>query len=132
MLKDQREGWLAELHVGQRVVVVSCNVYRTEQIGMVQKITPTGKMDIDGTRFSPQGWSNGYRIEPLTVEKNKQIRRRKMISRIELMIDYWKRSPDGMYEKDKMLELFDYDELSQIFDKFNNWHELVKKERETD
>jgi len=55
-------------------------------------------------------------------------RRRKMISRIEFMIDYWKRSDQEQEEKDRMLEMFDYSDLSQVFDKFNNWYDLIKKE----
>ena len=51
--KDQREGWLKDLKVGDKVFIVISNaVSGTKRIlTTVEKITPTGRIDARGTRF---------------------------------------------------------------------------------
>ena len=55
--KDQRKGWLKDLKVGDKVFfVISKGVLGTKRIlTTVEKITPTGRIDVRGTRFPPTG-----------------------------------------------------------------------------
>ena len=55
--KDQRKGWLRDLKVGDKVFfVISKGVLGTKRIlTTVEKITPTGRIDVRGTRFPPTG-----------------------------------------------------------------------------
>lgn len=57
MEKDKRQGWLKELKVGDEVFVASGRgAWDTSYtISVVEKITPTGKINVAGKQFSPQG-----------------------------------------------------------------------------
>ena len=77
MEKDKRQGWLKELKVGDEVFVASGRgAWDTSYtISVVEKITPTGKINVAGKQFSPQGHKReGYHstwLKELTPE-NKQ------------------------------------------------------------
>lgn len=127
-VEDKREGWLKDLNVGMRVVVSN---RMHDQIGMVTKITPSGKIDVGNVRFDhfgdrvgDSGWDR-QRLEQLTPERFKQIRRNSYISRIESMIDYWKRADGGLVDRQNNLDLFDFDELRDIHEKFTNWNKAI-------
>lgn len=77
--KDQREGWLKELKVGDKVFVRN---YRgalgsVKSLAVVDKITPTGRINIGGQQFKPSGeYHQGYkftRLEQATEESIKEF-----------------------------------------------------------
>ena len=55
--KDQRKGWLKDLKVGDQVFVVELrgvfSNYKT--LATVEKITPTGRINVEGYQFTPTG-----------------------------------------------------------------------------
>jgi hypothetical protein len=55
--KDQRKGWLKDLKVGDQVFVVELrgvfSNYKT--LATVEKITPTGRINVEGYQFPPIG-----------------------------------------------------------------------------
>ena len=48
--KDQRKGWLRELKVGDKVFVVSSRgaLGSVKTLAIVEKITPTGRINVKG------------------------------------------------------------------------------------
>lgn len=76
MSKDQRQGWIAELKAGDRVIVAN---YYNAHVRTVAKITPTGRISIGATVFRPDGREMGersyhpYRLEQATPEAIKEI-----------------------------------------------------------
>lgn len=77
--KDQREGWLKELKVGDKVFVRN---YRgalgsIKTLAVVDKITPTGRINIGVQQFKPSGECHqGYkftRLEQATEESIKEF-----------------------------------------------------------
>lgn len=77
--KDQREGWLKELKVGDKVFVRN---YRgalgsIKSLAVVDKITPTGRINIGVQQFKPSGECHqGYkftRLEQATEESIKEF-----------------------------------------------------------
>lgn len=56
MSKDIRQGWLAELKVGDSVIVETYNYDLTSSfISQVDRITPTGRIKVNGRSFNSQG-----------------------------------------------------------------------------
>lgn len=55
--KDQRKGWLRDLKVGDKVFVVSSKgvLGSVKRIAVVEKITPTGRLNVEGQQFPPSG-----------------------------------------------------------------------------
>lgn len=55
--KDQRKGWLRDLKVGDKVFVVSSKgvLGSVETLAVVEKITPTGRLNVEGQQFPPSG-----------------------------------------------------------------------------
>lgn len=55
--KDQRKGWLRDLKVGDKVFVVSSKgvLGSVKILAVVEKITPTGRMNVKGEQFPPSG-----------------------------------------------------------------------------
>lgn len=55
--KDQRKGWLRDLKVGDKVFVVSSKgvLGSTKTLAVVEKITPTGRLNVEGQQFPPSG-----------------------------------------------------------------------------
>lgn len=55
--KDQRKGWLRDLKVGDKVFVVSSKgvLGSVKGIAVVEKITPTGRLNVEGQQFPPSG-----------------------------------------------------------------------------
>ena len=78
MEKDKRTGWLKDLKVGDEVFLIQgrgvWGSYTT--ISQVQKITPTGKINVDGVQFSPNGsnygGSNSLWLKELTPESKEE------------------------------------------------------------
>ena len=90
MEKDKRTGWLKDLKVGDEVFLIQgrgvWGSYTT--ISQVQKITPTGKINVDGVQFSPNGsnysGSNSLWLRELTPESKEEYlaeRKRQTIAR---------------------------------------------------
>lgn len=55
--KDQRKGWLRDLKVGDKVFV---STYRgimgsRKKLAIIDKITPTGRINVDGLQLPPRG-----------------------------------------------------------------------------
>ena len=55
--KDQRKGWLRDLKVGDKVFIVSSRgvLGSTKTLAVVEKITPTGRLNVKGQQFPPSG-----------------------------------------------------------------------------
>ena len=53
--KDKRKGWLAELEVGSVVLLDRGSYHTFPTPAKVQKITPTGRMEVLGAKYSPEG-----------------------------------------------------------------------------
>lgn len=55
--KDQRKGWLRDLKVGDKVFIVSSKgvLGSTKTLAVVEKITPTGRLNVEGQQFPPSG-----------------------------------------------------------------------------
>lgn len=55
--KDQRKGWLRDLKVGDKVFVVSSKgvLGSVITLAVVEKITPTGRLNVEGQQFPPSG-----------------------------------------------------------------------------
>jgi hypothetical protein len=78
--KDKREGWLRDIKVGDDVIVSS---WRSLSTGKVAKVTPTGKIDVDGTRYSHYGrsqekWSSS-RLVQKTGENVRELNRQRAV-----------------------------------------------------
>lgn len=55
--KDKRVGWLRDLEVGDKVFIVSSKgvLGSTKTLAVVEKITPTGRLNVKGQQFPPSG-----------------------------------------------------------------------------
>lgn len=55
--KDQRKGWLKDLKVGDKVFIVSSKgvLGSVKTLAVVEKITPTGRLNVKGQQFPPSG-----------------------------------------------------------------------------
>lgn len=94
MEKDKRTGWLKELKVGDEVFLIQGRGVGGSHttISQVQKITPTGKINVDGVQFSPDGsyygsycgGSNSLWLKKLTPESKEEYlaeRKRQTLAR---------------------------------------------------
>ena len=76
---------MLNLKVGDRVLMK--NTWRTD-IGVVDKITPTGIIKVDSYSFRPDGRERGgdsyhpWHIEPLTPELEVEFYRKRFISKV--------------------------------------------------
>lgn len=77
--KDQRAGWLKELKVGDKVFVRKSRgvLGSVKSLAVVDKITPTGRINIGVQQFKPSGECHqGYkftRLEQATEESIKEF-----------------------------------------------------------
>ena len=55
---DLREGWLANLLVGDKVKVVSHSTAKEDLVEVVKQITPTGRIIVGSVRYEPNGRVN--------------------------------------------------------------------------
>lgn len=55
--KDKRKGWLRDLKVGDKVFIVSSKgvLGSVRTLAVVEKITPTGRLNVEGQQFPPSG-----------------------------------------------------------------------------
>lgn len=55
--KDKRVYWLRDLKVGDKVFIVRSNgvLGSTKTLAVVEKITPTGRLNVKGQQFPPSG-----------------------------------------------------------------------------
>ena len=55
--KDKRKGWLRDLKVGDKVFIVSSKgvLGSVRTLAVVEKITPTGRLNVNGQQFPPSG-----------------------------------------------------------------------------
>ena len=67
MAKDERQGWLKELKVGDEVFIVGIG-YDETKIGVVSHITPTGRIGVDYTQYSAKG-ERKYNNFPTRLKK---------------------------------------------------------------
>ena len=78
MAKDKRQGWLKELKEGDEVFIVGIDTdsYEETEIGTVTHITPTGRIGVNYTQYSVEGYrKNGLyqtRLKKLTPEAKKE------------------------------------------------------------
>lgn len=78
MVKDRRQGWLKELKVGDEVFIVGIDTdsYEETEIGTVTHITPTGRIGVNYTQYSVEGYrkhvSYPTRLKKLTPEAKKE------------------------------------------------------------
>lgn len=76
--KDQRKGWLRDLKVGDKVFIVSSKgvLGSTKTLALVEKITPTGRLNVEGQQFPPSGniYEN-YRSTKLEQATEEAIRK---------------------------------------------------------
>ena len=87
--KDKRIGWLRDLKVGDKVYV---NEYGVNHIREVERITPTGRLTVNGLVYNPHGREGGStsythsRLSEWTPEREADIeenkRRQVLISHI--------------------------------------------------
>lgn len=80
-VKDQRQGWLADLKVGDKVIVAN---YYNELVGEVEKITPSGRITVKRTVYRPDGYEYGdsknyhpYYLREATLKAIENIQRKK-------------------------------------------------------
>lgn len=93
MEKDKRTGWLKDLKVGDEVFVDSLTRYGDRQIGIVSRITPTGRISVESDcdrQYSPEGYNkNGLypaRLSEIKQETKDKIRER-LIKKILTVLD---------------------------------------------
>ena len=55
--KDKRRGWIKDLKVGDKVFVIRSRgvLGNTKTLSVVEKITPTGRLNVNGQQFPPSG-----------------------------------------------------------------------------
>ena len=55
--KDKRRGWIKDLKVGDKVFVIRTRgvLGNTKTLAVVEKITPTGRLNVNGQQFPPSG-----------------------------------------------------------------------------
>ena len=90
--KDKRVGWLKDLKVGDKVFIVGSKgvLGSVKTLAVVEKITPTGRLNVKGQQFPPSGsiYEN-YRstkleqaTEQAIQEHIRNIEKRKLIKEI--------------------------------------------------
>ena len=99
MSKDKREGWLAEIKVGDEIGVRTSS-YNC-RLETVTKITPTGRIRTEDSEYSPNGhernpafgWNGGF-IVPMTPEKKRLLRLNHLIGEIRTKAEHLKNQSD--------------------------------------
>jgi len=123
--KDQRQGWLRELKMGDPVLLY--NHYYGYSKHTVDKITPAGKMDVNGVRYSPSGWTPGAgSLKQATPERLEAIEKRKIIRSITVSMDRYNRLAG--YNKERNLKSISLEELMQIENTLTTWEERVEND----
>lgn len=117
--KDQRTGWLKELKVGDYVFVKQ---YRgalgsVKTLAVVDKITPTGRINIGVQQFKPSGELHlGYdfkRIEQATEESIKEFMLEKQ--KYALIEEIANKVRGGVLEE---MSILDLKEIKMTLDKY--------------
>lgn len=117
--KDQRTGWLKELKVGDYVFVKQ---YRStlgsvKTLAVVDKITPTGRINIGVQQFQPSGeCRQGYRwarLEQATKENIKEFTLEKQKS--ALIREIAEKVNGGVLAK---MDTIDLKEIKMTLDKY--------------
>ena len=78
MTKDKRQGWLKDLKVGDEVFIVGIGANSCEEtkIGTVSHITPTGRIGVNYTQYSVEGYRKNdlfpTRLKKLTPEAKQE------------------------------------------------------------
>ena len=114
--KDQRTGWLKELKVGDYVFVKQ---YRgalgsVKTLAVVDKITPTGRINIGVQQFQPSGeCRQGYRTARLTKENIKEFTLEKQKS--ALIREIAEKVNGGVLAK---MDTIDLKEIKMTLDKY--------------
>ena len=107
--KDQRAGWLKELKVGDKVFVRNSRgvLGSVKSLAVVDKITPTGRINIGVQQFKPSGECHqGYkftRLEQATEESIKEFMLEKQKS--ALIREIADKVNDGVLSEMSILDL---------------------------
>ena len=90
--KDKRKGWLRDLKVGDKVFVIRSRsvLGSTKTLSIVEKITPTGRINVGGQQFPSSGiiYENYHstKLEQATEEAIQEhisnVEKRKLIKEI--------------------------------------------------
>ena len=117
--KDQRKGWLKDLKAGDKVFfVISKGALGTKRIlTTVEKITPTGRIDVRGTRFPPTGeiYAN-YVFTELEQATEQAIQEHVIkIKKQKLIKELTEKVNSGVLNKMTLLEL---ESVNEVFSKY--------------
>jgi hypothetical protein len=86
---DRRKEWLAGLAPGDEVILHSGSSVVLDDLRVITKITPTGRIKVGNYNFAPDGWTHGSDlrgnawIAPVTAGARDEIVRRKLWKQIE-------------------------------------------------
>lgn len=95
-MSDKRTGWLADLKVGDKVVLDK--LFADDMVGQITNITPTGRMtvtagdysyncDASGRQMGEQGYYRMHMVQ-LTPERAEKIRRKNLQDALKAAIHY--------------------------------------------
>ena len=117
--KDQRKGWLKDLKVGDKVFIVSSKgvLGSVKTFAVVEKITPTGRLNVKGQHFSPTGsiYEN-YRSTKLEQATEQAIQEH--VSNVEkqkIIKELTEKVNSGVLNKMTLLEL---ESVNEVFSKY--------------
>ena len=117
--KDQRKGWLKDLKVGDKVFIVSSKgvLGSVKTFAVVEKITPTGRLNVKGQQFPPTGsiYEN-YRSTKLEQATEQAIQEH--VSNVEkqkIIKELTEKVNSGVLNKLTLLEL---ESVNEVFSKY--------------
>ena len=132
--KDKREGWLAKLQVGDPVVV--SGLYNG-RVSKVIKITPTGKIVVDNTRYDESDnpvryWDTTTRLEEATPDMLKYYNIKVMVSRIKNALEGINSRSKNLITHQKLIKSLDYDEVREFWLYITAWEDSLNETNEID
>ena len=117
--KEQRKGWLRDLKVGDKVFIVSSKgvLGSVKTLATVEKITPTGRLNVKGVQYPPSGYRyENYRSTKLEQATEQAIREH--VSNIEkqkLVKELTDKVQSGILNK---MTFIDLDVIKHKFSKY--------------
>lgn len=117
--KEQRKGWLRDLKVGDKVFIVSSKgvLGSVKTLATVEKITPTGRLNVKGVQLPPSGYRyENYRSTKLEQATEQAIREH--VSNIEkqkLVKELTDKVQSGILNK---MTFIDLDVIKHKFSKY--------------
>jgi hypothetical protein len=102
MSKDMREGWLAELKVGDTVVLTSSS---NSRLSVVEKITPTGRLVVNKTVYDHTGHlfqrekflMGFYRLSEPTKKLVSTLKKASLLKSITVILEDINKHDNGGY-----------------------------------